>query len=92
MAQFSRRSFLAAATAIALLRPSQAAETIPGFDQTQTDYDRTRELIVCYSQGEYLEAGRIRGEYAGFNQTFVGDATGKKRYEETLKRGLQLKK
>ena len=39
-------------------------------------------MIICYSQGEYLEAGRIRGEYAGFNQTFVGDATGKKRYEQ----------
>jgi hypothetical protein len=32
-------------------------------------------MIICGSQGEYLEAGRIRGEYAGFNQTFVGDAT-----------------
>ncbi len=49
-------------------------------------------MIVCHSQGEYLEAGRIRGEYGGFNKTFVGDATGKKRYEEALAKGLQVKK
>ncbi len=49
-------------------------------------------MIVCHSQGEYLEAGRIRGEYGGFNQTFVGDATGKKRYAEALANGLQIKK
>ncbi len=49
-------------------------------------------MIVCGSQGEYLEAGRIRGEYAGFNKSFTGDPTGKKRYEEAIKGGLQLKK
>jgi predicted dehydrogenase len=49
-------------------------------------------MMVCHSQGEYLEAGRIRGEYGGFNKTFVGDATGKKRYEEALAKGLQVKK
>jgi len=49
-------------------------------------------MVVCYSQGEYLEAGRIRGEYAGFNQSFIGDATGKKRYDEALRKGLQIKK
>jgi predicted dehydrogenase len=49
-------------------------------------------MIVCYSQGEYLEAGRVRGEYAGFNQAFVGDAAGKKRYAEAMKNGLQLEK
>ena len=49
-------------------------------------------IIVSQSQGEYLEAGRIRGEYSGFNGTFVGDETGKKRYDEALKKGLQLKK
>ncbi len=49
-------------------------------------------MIVCRSQGEYLEAGRIRGEYGGFNKTFTGDATGKKRYDEALANGLQLKK
>lgn len=49
-------------------------------------------MIVCSSQGEYLEAGRIRGEYAGYNQTFTGDATGKKRYDEAVARGLQLQK
>jgi predicted dehydrogenase len=49
-------------------------------------------MMVCYSQGEYLEAGRVRGEYAGFNKTFIGDATGKQRYDETLKNGTQIKK
>lgn len=49
-------------------------------------------IIICASQGEYLEAGRVRGEYAGFNGTFVGDETGKKRYDEALAKGLQLKK
>jgi len=49
-------------------------------------------MIICHSQGEYLEAGRIRGEYAGFNKSFTGDATGKKRYAEALAGGLQLKK
>jgi predicted dehydrogenase len=49
-------------------------------------------MIICSSQGEYLEAGRVRGEYAGFNKTFVGDRTGKKRYDEAVKNGLQVKK
>jgi predicted dehydrogenase len=49
-------------------------------------------MIICSSQGEYLEAGRVRGEFAGFNQTFTGDATGTKRYEEALRKGLQTKK
>ena len=49
-------------------------------------------MIICGSQGEYLEAGRIRGEYAGFNKTFVGDRTGKERYYEAIKGGLQIKK
>ncbi len=49
-------------------------------------------MIICSSQGEYLEAGRIRGEYAGFNGTFTGDATGKRRYDEALRRGLRIKK
>jgi predicted dehydrogenase len=49
-------------------------------------------MIICSSQGEYLEAGRIRGEYAGFNTTFVGDATGRQRYEEAIKNGLQTRK
>jgi hypothetical protein len=30
--------------------------------------------------------------YAGYNKTFVGDATGRKRYEEAIKNGLQIKK
>jgi len=49
-------------------------------------------MIICHSQGEYLEAGRIRGEYAGFNMRFVGDKTGKKRYGEAIKGGLRIKK
>ena len=49
-------------------------------------------MIICGSQGEYLEAGRIRGEYAGFNKTFVGDKIGSKRHHEAIKGGLQLKK
>jgi predicted dehydrogenase len=49
-------------------------------------------MIVCGSQGQYLEAGRVRGEYAGYDQQFVGDAAGKKRYEEAIAAGLQLKK
>ena len=49
-------------------------------------------MIICSSQGEYLEAGRIRGEYAGFHKTFTGDATGKRRYDEAIKSGLQIKK
>jgi len=49
-------------------------------------------MMVCHSQGEYLEAGRVRGEYGGFNKTFVGDATGKKRYDEALAKGVPVKK
>ena len=49
-------------------------------------------MMVCNSQGEYLEAGRIRGEYGGFNKTFTGDRTGSMRYREAIKGGLQIKK
>ncbi len=49
-------------------------------------------MIVCGSQGEYLEAGRIRGEYGGFNRTFTGDRTGSKRYHEALQGGLRIAK
>jgi len=49
-------------------------------------------MMVCSSQGEYLEAGRIRGEYGGYNRTFTGDATGTKRQYEAIKSGLKLKK
>ena len=49
-------------------------------------------MIICGSQGEYLEAGRIRGEYGGFNKTFVGDRIGSKRHHEAIKGGLQTKK
>jgi predicted dehydrogenase len=64
---------------------------------------RTKEgglcrFIICGSQGEYLEAGRLRGEYAGFDwhngrsDGFVGDAAGKKRLEEAKSKGLRTKK
>lgn len=49
-------------------------------------------MMVGKSQGEYLEAGRVRGEYAGYNKKFKGDDTGKKRYNDAIKNGLQLKK
>jgi predicted dehydrogenase len=64
---------------------------------------RTREgglcrIIICGSQGEYLEAGRIRGEFAGYDwhngrtDGFVGDAVGKQRLKEALAKGLRTKK
>jgi len=64
---------------------------------------RTKEggicrIIICGSQGEYLEAGRIRGEYAGYNwhngkaEGFVGDAIGKKRLDQALEKGVETKK
>jgi predicted dehydrogenase len=55
-------------------------------------------IIICGSQGEYLEAGRLRGEYAGYdwhngrNEGFVGDATGKARLKQAVEKGLQTKK
>lgn len=55
-------------------------------------------LTCSGSLGEYLEAGRLRGEYAGFDghngrvDGFVGDDTGKKRMEEAVNNGLVLKK
>jgi predicted dehydrogenase len=64
---------------------------------------RTRQgglcrFIICGSQGEYLEAGRLRGEYAGYDwhngraDGFVGDATGKQRLQEARSKGLRTKK
>ena len=64
---------------------------------------RTKEggvcrLIVSGSQGEYLEAGRLRGEYAGYDWHngrgggFVGDEAGKQRMEQALAKGLRTKK
>ncbi len=50
------------------------------------------------SQGEYLEAGRVRGEYAGFDSHnervngFAGDETGRNRLDEAIKNGLELKR
>jgi predicted dehydrogenase len=65
---------------------------------------RTRQgglcrMMVCGSQGEYLEAGRLRGEYAGYDWHngrasggFVGDALGKQRLQQAQAKGLQTKK
>ncbi|MBR2585736.1 MAG: Gfo/Idh/MocA family oxidoreductase [Thermoguttaceae bacterium] len=55
---------------------------------------------MCRSntQGEGIEGGRVRGQYAGFDshnahvEGFVGDAEGKRRLEEALAGGLKLKK
>ena len=49
-------------------------------------------MLVCRSQGDFREAGRVRGEYGGYDTTFVGDATGRARYEKAVKNGLQLRK
>ncbi len=55
-------------------------------------------IIICGSQGEYLEAGRLRGEYAGYDwhngrgDGFVGDSTGQERLKQAVARGLQMKK
>jgi hypothetical protein len=64
---------------------------------------RTRQgglcrIIICGSQGEYLEAGRLRGEYAGYDwhngraDGFVGDEVGKQRLAEAKAKGLRTKK
>jgi predicted dehydrogenase len=64
---------------------------------------RTREgglarIAICGSQGEYLEAGRIRGEYAGYDSHngradgFVGDAAGRQRLKQAMEKGVQTKK
>lgn len=56
-------------------------------------------MMICGSQGEYLEAGRLRGEFAGYNwhngkqvDGFVGDGEGKRRLDKALKSGLQTQK
>lgn len=49
-------------------------------------------MMVCRSQGTFVEAGRLRGEYGGFDGTFAGDATGRTRYEAAVKAGLKLEK
>lgn len=64
---------------------------------------RTREgglcrIVICRSQGEYLEAGRLRGEYAGYDwhngrsEGFVGDGAGKERLKKAVDKGVQTKK
>jgi hypothetical protein len=74
--------------------------------RTEIGLCRTNEggifrMVQGGSQGEYLEAGRVRGEYAGFcshngrldcSAAFVGDATGRARLEEAIKNGMQTRK
>lgn len=55
-------------------------------------------IIVCGSQGEYLEAGRLRGEYGGYDwhngrsDGFVGDSEGQQRFKKAMEKGLKIKK
>lgn len=55
-------------------------------------------LLRTASQGEYLEAGRLRGQYAGYDghngriSGFVGDETGKARMDDAIKNGINLKR
>lgn len=56
-------------------------------------------IIICNSQGEYLEAGRLRGEYAGYDWHngrikggFVGDEAGRQRLQEASAKGLRILK
>lgn len=55
-------------------------------------------IIICGSQGEYLEAGRLRGEHGGYDWHngrgggFTGDDTAKQRFEQAKDKGLQTKK
>ncbi len=58
----------------------------------RTEEGGLSRMIICGSQGEYLEAGRVRGEYGGFNKTFNGDRIGKNRYHKAIRGGLQIKK
>ena len=71
--------------------------------KTEASIFRTSEggifrLVNSASQGEYLEAGRVRGEYAGYDghngrvDGFVGDKFGKERMEAAVKNGIVLKK
>ena len=55
-------------------------------------------MARSHTQGETIEGGRVRGQYAGFDSHnaridgFVGDAEGKRRLEAALAGGLNLKK
>lgn len=72
--------------------------------QSEAGLFRTREgglcrILICHSQGEFLEAGRLRGEFAGYDwhngktpDGFTGDAEGKRRLRSALGQGLQLRK
>jgi len=78
-------------------RDKQVPNAIGNIFQSEVGLCRTAEgglsrMIICHSQGEYLEAGRIRGEYGGYNKSFAGDKIGSKRRHEAIEGGLQLKK
>ena len=49
-------------------------------------------MMMSGSQGVYLEAGRVRGEYGGYDGSFVGDPTAQKRYDQVIAEGLKLRK
>lgn len=55
-------------------------------------------IVICKSQGEYLEAGRLRGEYAGYDwhngrsDGFVGDMSGQERFKKAIASGVQTRK
>ncbi|MDO4627840.1 MAG: Gfo/Idh/MocA family oxidoreductase [Planctomycetia bacterium] len=49
-------------------------------------------IVYSQSQGEYIEGGRVRGEFGGYNGRFIGDPTATKRYEQALDNGLKLLK
>ena len=78
-------------------KDKQVPNAIGNIFKSEVGLSRTAEgglsrMIICKSQGEYLEAGRIRGEYGGFNNSFEGDKTGKSRYYKAIKGGLNIKK
>ena len=49
-------------------------------------------MMMSHSEGRYLEDGRIRGEYGGYDTEFFGDQTAQQRYQQVLADGLKLKK
>lgn len=71
--------------------------------KTEVGVFRTSEggifrLLRSASQGEYLEAGRVRGQYAGYDSHngrvsgFEGDETGQKRMKDLIDSGVSLKR
>lgn len=78
-------------------KDKQVPNAIGNIFRSEVGLFRTTEgglcrITICNSQGEYLEAGRIRGEYGGYNKAFTGDKVGSNRHYEAIKGGLQLRK